>query len=255
MGHKAGADGTLGRRSTILLVLLLALTVVTAGCLSFLGIGGDGAAADGDGSGDGYADADDGGGGAHGDGTSDGEDGGGAGGAGSYDAYGYREGATYSFTYAAADEVDGALTLTVDRVDSGEVTVRVDLTTDGQSTSETVTAPADAVADELGALSPLRTVLVGTLYNPLVTTVANEDLGVGNQWIVQDEEGTVTVKVVGTRTIATRTCSDVTVDLDGADALRVCVSPDLALPLEVMAYDPATGAATFTMTLTTYNVP
>ncbi|WP_267640052.1 hypothetical protein [Haloarchaeobius amylolyticus] len=228
----------------LVLAVVLALTVLSAGCLSG-DTGADvtttpttaGSGGGGDGSGDGAG------------------DGSGDGGPvsslqpGEWTVFDFDEPATYTYDVYMEGEGDGQLVWDVQSVDGDTVTVRMVYDVAGERFESTVTGTKETVQSQLYT-NPAGILLVTTMFTP-ATWYAGQDLSEGTKWSYTTQDGSASFAVTGTDTYANVECYASEMTVDGQVLHAGCFAPQLGLA-PYSAYYNEDGTLSMEMTLVSY---
>ena len=227
-------------RGKTILVVVLALTVVLAGCTG------------GDGNGPTATDVDNGGNG--------GSNGGGDGGDGAGDTwrlFGFDQTGKYTYDVYMEGEGTGTLVWDVQQVSGDRVTTHVVYDVGDVQYESTVTGTADVAQSQL-MTTPAGALLATTLFTPGLW-YGGRELAVGNGWSYQTGEGSGSFEITETRTMAGIQCYATEMKIDGTLRHEGCFSPDhglapysawydedgtLVMELELRNYGPSEGPST-----------
>lgn len=225
------------------LVLVVAVLVLTAGCLTG-GAGApttssDGGGGEGGGGADGSAggsDGSDGGAGAGGgDGAADGHDASGGDGddttdsdlAGEWEPFAFDEPARYEYEVFMEGDGTGSIVWDVQSVDDGEYTVQLTYEMAGERFETTATGTKDTVVQQFYA-NPGGILLVTTMSQP-AAYYENRDLSTGTKWSYSTPDGSASFAITGTDTVGGVACSTSEMRLNDSVVHEACFSPDLGL--------------------------
>lgn len=208
--------------------ILLAIVVLTAGCVS----GGgppEGAA------GTTTAGGNDGGGG---DGTDAAGDGDGTGGdtvSGQWEPFNFDTPATYEFAVFMEGEGDGTIIWDVQSVTDDEYTVRMVYEMDGERMETTATGTKDTVMSQFYS-NPGGIILMTTMFTP-AAWYQNRDLSTGTQWSYSTPQGSASFAITGTDTFAGIDCSRSEMRVNSSVVHEGCFAPGLGLAPYAAWYD------------------
>ncbi|WP_323676613.1 hypothetical protein [Halorubellus sp. PRR65] len=229
-------------------VLVVAVLVLTAGCLTggggapesttvgTDGANGGGASADGgDGSGDG----------ASGDDTSDSTDAA----SGEWEPFAFETPARYEYEVFMEGDGEGTIVWDVESVDDGEYTVTLVYEMNGERYETTATGTKDTVVQQFYT-NPGGAVLVTTMSQPSAW-YEGRDLSTGTKWSYSTPQGSASFAVTGTDTIAGVDCWTSEMRVNGSVFHEACFSPDLGLA-PYAAYYGEDGTLEMSLTLVAY---
>jgi hypothetical protein len=227
-----------------ILVIVLALTVVLAGCT-----GGNGPAADGN------DDSNGGDGGPNeGNGNGNGDDSAGTG--DTWRLFEFDRTGKYTFDVFMEDEGSGTLVWDVQRVSGDQVTTHVTYDVGEVNYESTVTGTADVARGQL-MTTPAGGLLTATMFTPGLW-YGGRELAVGNGWSYQTGEGSGSFEVTEKRTVGGLTCYATEMKVDGTLRHEGCFSPDhglapysawydedgtLVTEMELVEYGPTAGSS------------
>lgn len=251
-------------------VLVVAVLVLTAGCLT--GGGGDAPTTPSDG----VSGEDDTGGGT--DGASGGDDasGGdgtdGAGGdsvndddsvddgandgdtsdgdlAGEWEPFAFDQPARYEYEVFMEGDGTGTIVWDVTSVSDGEYTVELVYEMAGERFETTATGTKDTVMQQFYA-NPGGIVLLTTMYQP-AAYYQDRDLSTGTKWSYSTPDGSASFAVTGTDTVGGVACSTSEMRIDGGVVHEACFSPSLGLAPFAAYYD-EDGGLEMSLTLVSF---
>ncbi|WP_227131313.1 hypothetical protein [Halorubellus salinus] len=227
-------------------VLVVAVLVLTAGCLT----GGGGGAPETDGSsGDGASDggdSNDGGDSSDGD-APDSSDGDAV--SGEWEPFAFDTPARYEYAVFMEGDGEGAIVWDVESVDDGEYTVTLVYEMGDERYETTATGTKDTVVQQFFT-NPGGIVLVTTMSQPAVW-YEGRDLSTGTKWSYSTPQGSASFAVTGTDTIARVDCWTSEMRINDSVFHEACFSPDLGLA-PYAAYYGEDGTLEMSLTLVSY---
>ena len=232
-------------------VLVVAVLVLTAGCLT----GGGGGVPESDGSsGDGAGDggSGDGGDGANGGDSSDGDaldssDGGEM--SGEWEPFAFDSPARYEYAVFMEGDGEGTIVWDVESIDDGEYTVTLVYEMGDERYETTATGTKDTVVQQFFT-NPGGIVLVTTMSQPAVW-YEGRDLSTGTKWSYSTPQGSASFAVTGTDTYASVDCWTSEMRINDSVFHEACFSPDLGLA-PYAAYYGEDGTLEMSLTLVGY---
>lgn len=232
-------------------VLVVAVLVLTAGCLTGGGAapespdasaGGDGASGDGaggdSGSGDGASD------GGSGDDAPDSTDS-----AGEWEPFAFDQPARYEYEVFMEGDGTGTIVWDVQSVTDGEYTVTLVYEMGDERYESTATGTKDTVVQQFFT-NPGGIVLVTTMSQPAVWYEGRE-LSTGTKWSYSTPQGSASFAITGTDTIAGVDCWRSEMKINDSVFHEACFSPDLGLA-PYAAYYGEDGTLEMSLTLVDY---
>lgn len=248
------------------LVLVVAVLVLTAGCLTGGGGapttssdggaegGGDGAGSGSDGSSgsdgaDGGADAGGGEGAADGDDASGDDETTGSARADEWEPFAFDQPARYEYEVFMEGDGTGSIVWDVQSVSDGEYTVQLIYEMDGERFETTATGTKDTVVQQFYA-NPGGILLVTTMSQPAAWYEGRE-LSTGTKWSYTTPQGSASFAVTGTDTVAGVDCWTSEMRINGSVYHEACFSPDLGLA-PYAAYYGEDGTLEMSLTLVAY---
>lgn len=228
-------------------IVVIAVIVLTAGCVTggpadgddsattpTAAGGGDGTDDDGD-----SVDGDD----ENVDGSSD------ASVSGEWEPFRFDTAATYEFDVYLADEGEGRIVWDVQSVSEDEYTVRLVYEMGDERMETTATGTKDTVMSQFYT-NPGGIVLMTTMYQPSAW-YQGQDLSEGTQWSYQTPEGSASFAITGDTTIAGVACSQSEMRVNGSIVHEGCFAPELGLAPHAAWYD-EDGTLEMELTLVSY---
>lgn len=156
----------------------------------------------------------------------------------------------YSYDTYMKGDGEGTLTWEVTEVDGDEVTVAVDYQTSETSYQSTVSGSKDTVRGQL-MMSPAGAFMIVAIFSPTLGYYEGQPLEVGTGWSYTTDEGSASFKITGTDSYGGVDCYVSEMTVDGTLLHKGCFSPDLALAASSVYYDD-TGEMTAKLELTSY---
>lgn len=138
----------------------------------------------------------------------------------------------YVFEIETAEKGTGRMSFETTKITDKKVKVKINFKLGGVTSEKTVTAPVGEVAPEL-VLSPAYTYLAMAQIGGFGTSflVGGGNLEVGNEFIRQTEDGTVSIKVTGKDSYAGIDCHILKININGTLTEQFCTpKPGSSVP-------------------------
>lgn len=141
----------------------------------------------------------------------------------------FTEPATYTFELRSEDEPEpGTLVWDVTEVDGDTVTVAMTFEMAGQRTETTVAGDRETVRSQL-LTTPAGPFLVATWFSPTVGYYEDRELAVGEQWSYSTPQGSASFAVTGRETMAGVECFRSEMRVNESVVYEGCFASDLGL--------------------------
>jgi hypothetical protein len=240
-------------------VLVIAVRVLTADCLTRGGgapttPGGDAGGEDGPGS-DGAGGGDDAGSddGANGSGDDadggDGDDTSGSDLAGEWEPFAFDQPARYEYEVFIQGDGTGSIVWDVTAVSDGEYTVELLYEMNGERVETTATGTKDTVIQQFYT-NPGGVVLLTTMSQP-AAYYQGQDLSPGTQWSYNTADGSASFAITGTDSVGGAACSTSEMRVNDSVVHEACFSPSLGLA-PFSAYYDQDGTLELSVTLVSF---
>lgn len=223
-------------------VLVVAVVVMMAGCVTG-GSGGDGPLGEGGEGTDAGSDA------AGGDGGEDAAGGGGDVVAGEWEPFSFETPARYEYDVYIEGEGEGSLVWDVQSVSDGEYTVQLLYEMDGERFETTATGTKETVMGQLYS-NPGAVVLMTTMYQP-ASWYQGRELSAGTQWSYSTPQGSASFAITGQDSIGDVDCWTSEMQINSTVVHDGCFSPALGLAPQAAWYG-EDGDLEMSVTLASY---
>lgn len=167
-----------------------------------------------------------------------------------WQAFEFDHPATYTYDTFMSGDGEGTLVWEVTEVNGDEVTVSVDYQAGETSYQSTVSGTKDTVRGQL-MMSPAGSFLIVSIFSPTLAYYEDQTLEVGQGWSYSTQEGSASFEITGKDTYAGIDCYASEMKVDGNLLHEGCFSSDLALATYTAYYE-ENGELTAKMELTSY---